>query len=100
MTVPAKARAGYRLGVAARAVAAIGGGYGVSALCATVLALWLPGGRAEAALTATMASFVVFVCAVMWVFAARTALRAWIGLALPAAVLALMAWLRWPGGAA
>lgn len=70
----------YRLGVAVRAVAAIFGGYAVSGMAAAVLALYLPIGRAEAALTGTMASFVVYTCAVLWVFAARSAARAWLGL--------------------
>ena len=77
----------YRLGVASRALAAIGGGYVVAALAAAVLSLWLPIARVEATLAGTLASFVVYVCAVMWVFAARSAWRAWLGLAVPAAVL-------------
>jgi len=79
-----------KLGVASRAVAAIGGGYALGGLSAAVLALWLPTTPAEAALTGTLASFVVYVCAVMWVFAARTASRAWIGLAVPAALLGVL----------
>ncbi|MDM0035046.1 DUF3649 domain-containing protein [Variovorax sp. J22P271] len=78
---------GSKLGVASRAVAAIGGGYAVGGLSAAVLALWLPTTPAEAALTGTLASFVVYVCAVLWVFAAPTAGRAWIGLAVPATAL-------------
>lgn len=80
----------YRLAVASRALAAIGGGYVVGALAAAVLALWLPLSRVEATLTGTLASFVVYVCAVMWVFAARSAWRAWLGLALPAALLGVL----------
>jgi hypothetical protein len=84
----------YRLGVASRAVAAIAGGYGVAALSAAVLALCLPAAfdmaRSEATLTGTLASFLVFVAAVMWVFAARTAVRAWTGLAVAAAPLGLL----------
>lgn len=79
-----------RLAVVSRAIAAIGGGYALGALAAAALSLWLPGPRAEAVLTGTLASFVVFACAAMWVFAARTAWRAWAGLAVPAAALALM----------
>ncbi|WP_395318369.1 DUF3649 domain-containing protein [Variovorax sp. UC74_104] len=56
-----------------------------------VLALCLPAvfgmARSEATMTGLLASFAVFAFAVMWVFAARTALRAWSGLALAAAVL-------------
>nr|WP_229722936.1 DUF3649 domain-containing protein [Xylophilus rhododendri] len=70
-----------------RALTAILGGYAVSALAAAVLALVLPATRLEATVTATLLAFVVYPCAVMWVFAARTAWRAALGLALPAAVL-------------
>ncbi len=91
----------YRLGVASRAVAAILGGYAVSALAAAVLALYLPTSRAEAALTGTMAAFLVYACAVMWVFAARSALRAWLGLCWLALPLgALLLWQYQVGGAA
>jgi len=78
----------YRLGVASRAVAAIAGGYGVAALFAAALAVCLPAAfgtaRSEAVMTGTLASFIVFALAVMWVFAARTAWRAWSGLAVAA----------------
>ncbi len=89
----------YRLGVASRAVAAIAGGYLLAALAAAVLALTLPTSRAEAAVTGTLVSFLVYAVAVMWVFAARSAARAWLGLALPSAVLglALLALRPWGG---
>ena len=74
----------YRLGVASRAVAALVGGYVLSALVATVAAIYYPGTRAEAAIFGMLASFVIYTLAVMWVFAVRTALRAWLGLVLPA----------------
>jgi len=84
----------YRLGVAARAAAAILGGYGIAALFAAVLALCLPAAfgmaRSEAAMTGTLVSFIVFALAVMWVFAARTAWRAWGGLAVLALPLGLL----------
>jgi hypothetical protein len=79
----------YRLGVASRAVAAIGGGYALSALVATVSAIYFPGTRAEAAIFGMLISFVIYTVAVMWVFAVRSALRAWLGLLLPAIPLAL-----------
>lgn len=90
----------YRLAVASRAVAAIGGGYVVAALAAAVLSLWLPLSRAEATLTGTLAAFVIYVCAVMWVFAARNAWRAWFGLAVPAAVLGALLIARQAGSGA
>ncbi|QRF60966.1 DUF3649 domain-containing protein [Variovorax paradoxus] len=95
----------YRLGVASRAIAAIAGGYGVAALSAAALALCLPAAfgmaRSEAAMTGTLASFLVFAVAVMWVFAARSAWRAWIGLVIAAAPLgALLLVLPTPGAGA
>lgn len=105
-SLPAKtARPGaslrYRLAVASRAAAAIVGGYALSALSATAVALFLPLTRAEAVITGTLASFVVYTCAVMWVFAARDAWRAWAGLAAPSLVLAAVLWVaRRSAGAA
>ncbi|BBK40500.1 hypothetical protein STVA_05200 [Allostella vacuolata] len=86
--------------IASRVVAAIGGGYAVAAAAAICLALALPGPRAEAVLTGMLLSFAVYAGAVIWVFAAATATRAWIGLAIPGAALAAIAWLAGGGGAA
>ncbi|RAI59704.1 DUF3649 domain-containing protein [Roseicella frigidaeris] len=84
-------------GVLSRSLAAVLGGYAVAALAATALALWLPTSRAEAVLTGTMLSFALYAGAVLWVFAAASALRAWVGLLLPAALLGALVWLG--GGA-
>lgn len=83
----------YRLGVASRSVAAIVGGYVLAALLTMLLSVSLPMARAEAVMTATLLSFAIYTCAVMWVFATRSALRAWLGLAIPAAVIAAI--LQW-----
>ncbi|MDO9002579.1 MAG: DUF3649 domain-containing protein [Aquabacterium sp.] len=84
-----------RWAVASRALAAILGGYVIAALFTGALAMYLPGSRLEATLTAMMLSFAVYACAVIWVFSARSAWRAWWGLAVPAAVLgALIGWSR------
>nr|WP_145545857.1 DUF3649 domain-containing protein [Variovorax boronicumulans] len=95
-----KIGARYRLAVASRALAAIGGGYALSALAATTAALYLPLHRAEAVITGTLASFVVYTCAVLWAFAARSAWHAWGGLALPCLLLAGGLWLAQGAGAA
>lgn len=79
----------YRLGVASRAIAAIFGGYVVTALATALLAVILPMVRIDAVLTATLLSFTVYTCAVLWVFAAGSAFRAWMGIVLPAAILGL-----------
>lgn len=70
----------YRVGVASRALAAIGGGYAVSALAVAALAIGLPGREVDRVVAATLTGLVVYPCAVMWCFATRTALRAWLGL--------------------
>ena len=79
-----------RLSVASRLLAAALGGYALSSVIAVCLALVLPATRAEAVLTGTMASFAIYVCAVLWAFSASSAGRAWMGLSLAAVV---------PGGA-
>lgn len=83
----------YRLGVASRSVAAIVGGYVLAALVTMLLSVSLPMARSEAVMTATLLSFAIYTCAVLWAFATRSALRAWLGLAIPAAVIAAI--LQW-----
>ncbi|MBV8624288.1 MAG: DUF3649 domain-containing protein [Herbaspirillum sp.] len=90
-----------RLAVLSRIVAAVAGGYVLTSLCTIVAARYLPMGRADAVMTATMSSFAIFTCAVIWVFAARSAWRAWAGLAVPALLLALLlALVAWGGSVA
>jgi len=78
----------YRLGVASRSVAAIVGGYVLAALATMLLSVCLPMVRVEAVMTATLASFAIYTCAVLWVFATGSALRAWLGLLIPCAIMA------------
>jgi hypothetical protein len=77
-----------------RIVAGLFGGYALAALC-SVAAVALPMAPTEAVLTGMLASFVVYVCAVVWVFAVRSATRAWVGLAIAALPLSLAAWSVW-----
>ena len=79
-----------------RIVAAIGGGYALAAV-ASVAALALPMDKPQAVLAGTMASFLVYTGAVIWVFAVRSATRAWVGLLLAAIPLLLAAWPVWNG---
>jgi hypothetical protein len=79
-----------------RVVAAILGGYALAALVSIVGATLLPTTRVEAVLAGMLLSFAAHAGAVIWVFAARTALRAWIGLSLPLAALAAAAWFSQP----
>ena len=82
-----------------RIVAAILGGYGLAAL-ASVAALVLPMQVTEAVFTGMLASFAVYAGAVVWVFAVRSATRAWVGLIVVAMPLALAAWWATKGAAA
>ncbi|CDG81722.1 putative membrane protein [Janthinobacterium agaricidamnosum NBRC 102515 = DSM 9628] len=79
-----------RLAVASRALAAICGGYLLAALVTALMAAGLPLARAEAAPSATLLSFTIYACAVLWVFAARSAWRAWLGLLTPSLVIAAL----------
>lgn len=83
----------YRLGVASRAIAAIIGGYALAAASTAVLSVLLPMPRVDAVMTATLLSFTVYTCAAIWVFAARDALRAWLGIGLPTLVMGMGLWL-------
>jgi len=63
---------------------ALVGGYTVAATWAAALARLLPGSLADAALVATMASFVIYTLAAIWAYAARSVARSAVGLALAA----------------
>lgn len=90
----------YRLAIASRAGAAVGGGYALAAAVTAALSLALAQGmaRVEAVLTATMLAWVVYAVAAGWAFYARTAWSAWGGTLLPALLLGASAlapqWLR------
>ncbi|MEL5879209.1 DUF3649 domain-containing protein [Cereibacter sphaeroides] len=89
-----------RLSVASRIAAAALGGYALASAAASALALSLPGPRHEAALWGMLLSFLFYALAVIWVMHARSATRAWIGMALPTAALGLACWLLGAGGGA
>src|SRR5690554_785628 len=76
----------YPLQVSSRAFAAIVGGYALTNLVAIGLAGVLPTSRAEAVMTAMVSSFLIYTLCIIWVFAARSAWRAWLGLAVSGAL--------------
>lgn len=78
--------------IVSRIVAALLGGYALAALF-SVAVLALPISRPQAVLTGQLASFAIYTGAVIWVFAVRSALKAWIGLGIVAAALAPLAWI-------
>jgi len=77
-----------------RIVAALFGGYALAAL-SSVAAVALPVSLSEAVLAGMLASFAVYAGAVIWVFAVRSAWRAWAGLVVAALPLGLAAWSVW-----
>ena len=74
-----------------RILAALFGGYALAAL-ASVAVLALPMSKPQAVLTGMLASFAIYTGAVIWVFAVRSAWKAWVGLIVVAAPLLLAAW--------
>ncbi len=91
-----------RLAVASRALAAIVGGYALAAGTNVALALALrnTGPKEDVIMLATMPAFLVWAGGVVWVFSARTAWRAWAGVAIPCALVALVIWWLRSGGVA
>lgn len=74
-----------------RIIAALIGGYALAAL-SSVAVLALPMNKVQAVITGQLASFLIYAGAVIWVFAVRSALRAWVGLIIVAVPLGLAAW--------
>lgn len=80
--------------LASRIVAAAVGGYALAALC-SVAVLALPVSVPQAVIGGMLGSFAVYAGAVVWVFAVRSATRAWAGLAAAALPLLPLAWTVW-----
>lgn len=81
-------------GLFSRIAAALLGGYALAALF-SVAALALPIAKSEAVFTGMLGSFLVYAGAVVWVFAVRSATRAWGGLLLAGlALLPLAGYVR------
>jgi Protein of unknown function (DUF3649) len=93
-TAPVSLR--HHFGVASRAVAAIVGAYAASAAVSMALARSLPMRPAEATTAATLIGALLVPALVIWAFAARSALRAWVGILLVLAVGASIACLLGP----
>jgi hypothetical protein len=74
-----------------RIVAALFGGYALAAL-SSVAVLALPMSKVQAVIAGQLASFLVYAGAVIWVFAVRSAPKAWTGLIVVALPLGLAAW--------
>ena len=77
--------------VCSRIVAAVFGGYVLAAVTSIGLVGILPMERGDAVMTALLLNFLIYCLAVLWVFATRSALRAWIGIGTWTAVFGLVA---------
>lgn len=62
-----------------RLIAAVGGGYALAAL-SSIATLALPVAKPQAVLIGMLSSFLVYVLAIIWVYAAQSARNAWRGL--------------------
>jgi hypothetical protein len=82
-----------RLDVAARAVAAVPGGYAVTSLAVALLARHLPLSPSEAVTAATLASFAIYAVVILLAFSARRTATVWLWMSGAAAVLGAALWL-------
>jgi hypothetical protein len=83
----------YRLSVLSRVLAASIGAYLLVNLANMALAFLLPAEQYQDLLLALQISFVFYTLAIIWVFAVRSATKAWMGLLAVAIPLALIdAW--------
>lgn len=90
-----------RLALISRIVAAVIGGYALASVFSIFLSYLLPSELPEAVLGATLFSFAIYTAAIIWVFAAASAARAWLGLLIPATLMGLLSCvMRFAGSAA
>ena len=82
-----------RKAVLNRIAAGLGGGYAVAALAASGLAALLPGPPVEAAVTAHLLAYLLFVLVALAVFMPRRGATAWAIALLPCALFLLAGWL-------
>ncbi|MCY1338302.1 hypothetical protein D9M68_279030 [compost metagenome] len=82
-----------RWDVTARVLAAILGGYALAYAATAFLSVYLPLVRSDRVVFASLACFAVYTTAIIYAFAARSALRAWLVLVGVTALMALAAYL-------
>jgi hypothetical protein len=88
--VKAVAHATYRWSVLSRSIAAAVGGYAVVTLLHLALTATLPMDGYKALLFSSQTGYLYYTGIIIWCFAARTATRAWLGLAAVASPLVLI----------
>lgn len=82
-----------RVGLISRIAAALFGGYALAYCASAALAVLLPVPRSEAVVIAVLTGLLIYASAIMWVFSARTAARAWLVLLLLILPCAVVIWL-------
>ncbi len=89
----ARVDAAYRWSVASRFVAAAVGGYALVTLLQLAAVALVPSAYYKALLLTSQTGYLYYTGIIIWCFAARTARRAWLGLAVTALPLLLIdAW--------
>jgi hypothetical protein len=81
----------YRWQITLRVIVAILGGYALANIAAILLSYLLPMPKSDAVMTGILLSFAIYTGAIMWVFAVRSAHKAWLGIAAPTLVLGAVA---------
>lgn len=90
----------YRVGMLSRILAASIGGYVLMNIVTVAFTFLLPVENYTAFLFSVQTSFLVYSITIIWVFTARTATKAWLGLLVLAVPLALIDWYFYKQGAA
>ena len=88
----------YRWSVLSRFLAAFAGGYALVSLAQLALTVTSPVEYYKSLLFSMQTSYLLYTGIIIWCFAARTATRAWSGLGLIAAPLALVNAWYWVNG--
>jgi uncharacterized membrane protein YjjP (DUF1212 family) len=92
-TVRTRPKTRARLSIAARAVAALLGGYALASLVSALSAVIFPLPREEAILAGNFLALLAYPASAVWSFLAASAGRAWIGLLVPGIAMALAVWM-------
>ncbi len=88
-----KAKTSSRRDVTARVLAAILGGYALAYAATAFLSVYLPLVRSDRVVFASLSCFAVYILAILYAFAARSALQAWLVLIGATVLMALAAYL-------
>jgi hypothetical protein len=84
------------LGVLSRSIAAIVGGYVLSNLLATLTSYLLPMPAVDSVLLSLQLSFLFYSIIIIWVFSAKTAGKAWLGLLIACAISSIFLYIAMP----